>query len=322
MTKFVKRYRSQLLLLSIVVCVSCDPAKRAEKPPPNVSPERLLWAEVEVPSLQGSADLQGEGERIYRERCITCHGARGLGDGFAAAYMTTRPRDFSTGEYRLHSTTDFPSDEDLYRSITVGVPAFGMPSFEYLSANDRWALVEYIKALGQAAYAARLESEAVKDELGFESDEPNADLMAQHRDRLNEIHAASIQYAAAQLSEGDALPIPAAPYRAKVSLTRGEALYGELGCASCHGVNGDGEGNSIEAMTDNQGRVVRPRNFREGAWYFKAGNRRDDIVRVIIGGMPGTPMPSLDLGEKENRKLWDVAVYVQHLATTTDGALN
>lgn len=276
---------------------------------------RLYWADVEVLPFQGSDASEKMGQQLYQARCVSCHGRKGLGDGVAAAFMTTRPRDFSTGEYKLLSTTDFPSDEDLYRTVTVGIPAFGMPSFEYLSSEERWAVVYYIKRLGQSGYAARLEADAVEEKLELSISELSDQDQIVHTAVLDKIRSESKEYAATQFQPEGSLPLPPFPANTSGDLEFGKVLYTDLGCVSCHGINGDGDGNSTAAMTDNQGRVTHPRDFREGGWYFKSGDRREDIVRVVMGGMPGTPMPSLDLGDDENGKLWDVAAYVEYLAT-------
>ena len=306
--------RLPFLLLIVFLFVSCDQSNQVDHPVPDIPSGRILWAEVDVPERGSLNGYASNGAQIYQERCVTCHGRRGLGDGTAAAYMITKPRNFSTGEYKLHSTADFPSGEDLYRTVTAGIPAFGMPSYEYLSPQDRWAVVDYIQGLGQSEYAARLESDAVKEELGLNLARLDSESRVQHWEELIKIHKETAGYAEEQFQAGVALQIPPTRPRTEKSLKRGKKLYLNYGCAVCHGYTGGGYDSSAEAMTDNQGRVIRPRDFREGAWYFKAGNRREDIMRVIVGGMPGTPMPSLDLGEEENGKLWDLAYYVEYLA--------
>ena len=45
-----------------------------------------------------------EGKVIYEERCGFCHGLEGEGDGAVADYLFPRPRDFTLGAFKLHST--------------------------------------------------------------------------------------------------------------------------------------------------------------------------------------------------------------------------
>jgi mono/diheme cytochrome c family protein len=50
--------------------------------------------------------------------------------------------------YRLVSTWEgMPTDEDLYRSISRGMPGSAMPSWAHLPERDRWALVHHVKSL-------------------------------------------------------------------------------------------------------------------------------------------------------------------------------
>ena len=44
------------------------------------------------------------GKQIYDAHCVECHGASGKGDGPSAAYLIPRPRDFTTGKYKIRST--------------------------------------------------------------------------------------------------------------------------------------------------------------------------------------------------------------------------
>ncbi len=95
-----------------------------------------------------------EGRLIYENACIFCHGVEGTGDGPVATYLSKdlapQPRDFTSGIYKFRSTAsgELPMDEDLYRTITRGVPGF-MPGFVGLSPGDRWKLVYYIKSLSE-----------------------------------------------------------------------------------------------------------------------------------------------------------------------------
>ena len=44
------------------------------------------------------------GKVVYDGHCVECHGATGKGDGGAAHLMTPRPRDFTSGKYKIRST--------------------------------------------------------------------------------------------------------------------------------------------------------------------------------------------------------------------------
>lgn len=113
-----------------------------------------IWAEVAVGAkLPASAELLELGKEVYQIRCAICHSRLGDGQGAAAPYYRmSMPRDFTRGIFKFRSTPQetMPTDEDLFRTVTVGFPQYGMPSFGYLSAQERWAVVHYLKTFSEA----------------------------------------------------------------------------------------------------------------------------------------------------------------------------
>jgi mono/diheme cytochrome c family protein len=104
----------------------------------------------EIPSkkLNATPDVIEAGKKIYERRCLPCHGVNGAGDGPAADVMDPRPRDFTRGLFKLRTTAfnELPTDEDLYRTISRGIPGSGMPSWKrLLSEDERLQAIAYIK---------------------------------------------------------------------------------------------------------------------------------------------------------------------------------
>src|SRR5262247_3876489 len=100
--------------------------------------------------LRTRLEAQPRGKAVYDKHCVECHGADGKGDGPAAAYQTPRPRDFSTGKYKIRSTEtgSVPTDEDLVRSVRQGLYGSAMPAWDrILSDTDIQDVVAYIKSL-------------------------------------------------------------------------------------------------------------------------------------------------------------------------------
>ena len=87
------------------------------------------------------------GKAMYERKCALCHGVKGDGKGPAAELLEPRPRDFTTGVYKIRSTANkTPSDQDLFRIITAGMPGTSMPPWDVLPEKDRWNIVAYIKS--------------------------------------------------------------------------------------------------------------------------------------------------------------------------------
>jgi DMSO reductase family type II enzyme heme b subunit len=106
----------------------------------------LAFAQTKPPAAEETVRA---GEKVYQERCFFCHGDKGDGNGPIADYLDPRPRDFTLGVFKLRSTASgaLPTDEDLFRTVSMGIPGTAMPSWEpYLSEAERWQVVFYIKA--------------------------------------------------------------------------------------------------------------------------------------------------------------------------------
>jgi len=43
------------------------------------------------------------GKAVYERHCVECHGPAGRGDGASAAFLAPRPRDFTTGKYKIRT---------------------------------------------------------------------------------------------------------------------------------------------------------------------------------------------------------------------------
>ena len=52
----------------------------------------------------GTEAQQEAGKVLYDQYCAQCHGADGDGMGYAAPYVRPRPRDFTTGKFKLRTT--------------------------------------------------------------------------------------------------------------------------------------------------------------------------------------------------------------------------
>jgi cytochrome c oxidase cbb3-type subunit 2 len=107
--------------------------------------------------LAGSAHAQPDApydekaaRALYRKSCAECHGRKGRGDGERALSLGFRPRDFSLGAFKCRCTPSgsLPSDEDLMRVVSQGLPGTPMTGFaDSLSLEQRRLVVGYVKSL-------------------------------------------------------------------------------------------------------------------------------------------------------------------------------
>ena len=112
--------------------------------------QTIAFSELEVPPKpkMDQAELIALGKKVYDLNCAVCHGPKGEGKGDAAPFLVPRPRSFGTANYRLRTTPTgaLPTDEDLFKSISLGMPGTPMPPWRHiLNDEERWALVEYVK---------------------------------------------------------------------------------------------------------------------------------------------------------------------------------
>jgi len=89
------------------------------------------------------------GAARYREHCAVCHGPTGAGDGPGGLRLARPPADLRAPHTGQHTAGD------LFWWITRGIPRAGMPAFgATLAAEERWDVINYVRALS-AAHAAR-----------------------------------------------------------------------------------------------------------------------------------------------------------------------
>jgi mono/diheme cytochrome c family protein len=238
------------------------------------------WAAPVTPGLN-DASLQ-PGRIVYDTHCAACHGREGKGDGAAAVWLYPKPRRFDSGLFKIRSTPagSLPTDDDLFQTITRGMPGSSMPSFTYLSEAQRRDVVQYIKHL--TAYV---------------------DVSGQ---RMN-----FFEQAKAKGELGAPLMVSPEPPVTVSALALGQQLYSKLNCFTCHGLNGEGTGPSAPALKDFWGFSLPPRDFNTGA--FRGGHAGRDLYLRIATGLAGTPMPAFDDQMLSPNERWALVHYVQSL---------
>jgi len=235
-----------------------------------------------------SADMIAAGKRVYFTKCVWCHGVDGGGDGPGADRLWPRPRNFNQGTFKIRHTASgelplfdakkpIPGQNDLFETVTHGLPGSAMPSWEgILTEEQRLQVLSFVT------------TQLVKDR--------------KFTDKQSESQTI--------LQLGDLTPI--AP--TEESLKKGAELIVEKKCVECHGAEGRGDGNAFN-LKDDWGFSIQPANWHK-CWNFR-GSRQDpynvkNIFRTFSTGVNGTPMPSFaDNTTVEER--WHIANFVNSL---------
>jgi mono/diheme cytochrome c family protein len=236
------------LLTALAVALAVGRAAGAAAPSaPAIQPIQPLPATTELIAL---------GKRVFEQQCTACHGAGGRGDGPAAYLLYPKPRDFVAARYRLVSTWEgVPTDLDLFRTISRGMPGSAMPSWGHLPERQRWGLVHYVKSLAGKPIAVKPMTAPASAGAG---------------------------------GTGVVIVPPEPPYDAAAQVHARE-LFADA-CAACHGPTAHGDG--AQEQRDEKGYPTRPRDLTVGV--FKGSPDAEDLYRRLIAGIPGSPMPASD----------------------------
>lgn len=198
-------------------------------------------------------EIVRHGKQVFLNRCIGCHGEKGDGKGPAAKFLSPKPRDFTSGVFKFKSTPNeaLPTDQDLIRTLSYGIPGTSMPSFNLLPEVSKYAVVQYIKSFSSVW-----------------SDKDNKKSKIQ----------------------GAPFPIEDFQTHTKFieRAKSGRGLYVQ-NCVMCHGLEGKGDGEGAVGLMDDWESPIKPANFTKS--YIKSGRSVRDIYRVLLTGVAGTPMP-------------------------------
>lgn len=137
----------------------------AKLPPPPPLTEEQKQAAEEKKAAVGRVHAADEktielGKKVFQQRCIICHGEKGDGKGLVGIIHRVQkkgsvhdifPRDFTTGVFRFRTTPTgcLPTDDDLLRVVSNGIPRSYMPSFVDVPTDERKAVIQYIKTFAK-----------------------------------------------------------------------------------------------------------------------------------------------------------------------------
>ena len=94
----------------------------------------------------GSEAQREAGKTTYLQYCSQCHGVNGDGEGYATPHLYPRPRNFTTGKFKVRTTPNgaLPMHQDLVNIIRRGMPYTSMPAWPTLSDEEVSNLAYFI----------------------------------------------------------------------------------------------------------------------------------------------------------------------------------
>jgi cytochrome c len=86
----------------------------------------------------GTEAQRESGKKLYGKYCSQCHGEKGDGEGYATPHLLPRPRNFTTGKFKVRTTPTgaLPTHQDLVNIIRRGMPYTSMPAWPTLSDQE------------------------------------------------------------------------------------------------------------------------------------------------------------------------------------------
>ena len=94
----------------------------------------------------GTEAQRESGKKVYLKYCSQCHGEKGDGEGYASPHLRPRPRDFTTGKFKVRTTPTgaLPTHQDLVNIIRRGMPYTSMPAWPELADQEVSDLAYFI----------------------------------------------------------------------------------------------------------------------------------------------------------------------------------
>ncbi|MDH3734135.1 MAG: c-type cytochrome [Gemmatimonadota bacterium] len=204
------------------------------------------WLDVPVPARPEADPSAIEAGRIvYETHCWYCHGEEGDGAGPVASTLWPRPRDFTIASFKLRTTGsgELPTDEDLYRSITLGLAGTSMPAWgPVLTPAERWQVIAYLKTFGGGLF----EDEAFDPYEAVVEVTPTPDLSEE-------------------------------------LIASGELVYERSDCWECHGFAGRGDGEKAPELEDDWGYPNRTTDLESSGTFRGGATARDVYLRLGTG---------------------------------------
>ncbi len=297
---------------------------------PKVAP---LEPEVQqlATDLRLDSTALAAGARLYRNYCQHCHGMTGAGDGPGGKWLVPPPRDYRQGIFKF-TTTDAlagansfkPRRADLVKTIRVGLPGSGMPSFASLSESDLDLLAGYVTHLSIRGESEYLTLKTLLNPDDF-LDDPSGPDAKKYRNAIDMAVTTNLNKILHEWHKAEQSPIEVEPdtcttYEKRLeSAANGYKIYMDAqlgGCGACH-VN---YGRNAVPTYDVWSTVVRPRDLTQGV--FRVTREPASLYKRIYAGVKASGMPEFhttlrtpsEEKVKGRNRIWDVVHFVEALS--------
>lgn len=145
--------RSQWMSVFGVACLIGAASCKNEAPPPaETQPSPPPQAAPATPAATAKPQSgAAEAKKLFKARCMVCHGENGKGDGPGAAALNPKPRDYTNTEWQKSVT-----DEHIEKTIVYGGAAVGkspnMPANPDLQSKPEVVkgLVAVVRSFGKS----------------------------------------------------------------------------------------------------------------------------------------------------------------------------
>jgi len=94
----------------------------------------------------GTEAQRESGKALYLKFCSQCHGEKGDGEGYASQHLRPKPRNFTTGKFKVRTTPNgaLPTHQDLVNIIRRGMPYTSMPAWPALADQEVSNIAHFI----------------------------------------------------------------------------------------------------------------------------------------------------------------------------------
>jgi len=137
---FVSLFTALLILLVATACGGSDSnpnEQDIERPAPPAE-----YAGKTNPLVNDGAAVEA-GKQLYSSNCVSCHGAKAMGDGPAANSLNPKPKPLAAEMKSLHDDYLFwrVSEGGAFRPFTSAMPAWK----SILSEEEIWQVIAFLR---------------------------------------------------------------------------------------------------------------------------------------------------------------------------------